>query len=64
MTAGSLFLLAHCANLDPATPTARDRLDEALGPDLAHKLVFALSSGTQSRRALAQRPSGRVVFAA
>jgi len=39
------LLAAHCANLDPATPTARERLDVSLGPELARKLVFALSAG-------------------
>jgi hypothetical protein len=35
-------LLAHCASLDPDAPTARARLDAALEPELARKLVFAL----------------------
>ena len=38
------LLLAHCSSLDPATPTARERLDAVLGPKLARQLVFALSS--------------------
>lgn len=42
--AGLDLLAAHCANLDPETPTARERLDVVLGPELARKLVFALSS--------------------
>ena len=41
---GLELLAAHCANLDPDTPTARERLDVALGPELARKLVFALSA--------------------
>jgi hypothetical protein len=46
---GTALLLAHCASLDPATVSARERLDEALGPDLARKLVRALCSGAPSR---------------
>ena len=42
---GLELLAAHCASLDPASETARERLDEALGPELARKLVFALSCG-------------------
>jgi hypothetical protein len=41
--AGLDLLAAHCANLDPDTPTARERLDVELGPELAAKLVSALS---------------------
>ena len=36
--------------LDPDRPTAADRLAEALGPELAHMLVFALASGGDARR--------------
>jgi hypothetical protein len=44
------LLVAHCASLDPDTPSARERLDAAVGPELAQKLVFALSSaGTPDR---------------
>ncbi len=43
--AGLDLLAAHCANLDPDTPTARERLDVALGPELARKLIFALAAG-------------------
>jgi hypothetical protein len=42
--AGLDLLAAHCANLDPETPTARERLDAVLGPELARKLVLALSA--------------------
>jgi hypothetical protein len=52
---GLPLLVAHCASLDPDTPTARDRLEAAVGAELAHKLVFALS-GT--------RAPGRQRFAA
>ncbi|HEY5057781.1 MAG TPA: hypothetical protein VII51_02075 [Gaiellaceae bacterium] len=48
--AGLDLLLAHCASLDPDRSTARERLDEALGPDLAKKLVFALSAGAPCER--------------
>ena len=41
---GHSLLVAHCASLDPATPTARERLEEKLGPELARKLVFALAA--------------------
>jgi hypothetical protein len=61
---GLAFLLAHCASLDPDSPTARERLDEALGPDLAQKLVFALSSGTKSRARSRSGLGARALFAA
>ena len=39
------LLLEHCFALlwEPQTPTAKDRLDEKLGRDLARTLVAALS---------------------
>ena len=37
------LLAAHCMNLDPATPTARERVEQALGKELAAKLLFALA---------------------
>ena len=40
---GLAFSLPIAPSLDPDTATARDRLDAALGPELAHMLVFALS---------------------
>jgi hypothetical protein len=61
---GLALLAAHCAALDADTPTARDRLDEALGPDLARKLVFALSNGTHSAERSRHELAARVVFAA
>jgi hypothetical protein len=61
---GLALLVAHCASLDPDSPNARERLDEALGPDLAHKLVFALSSGTRSRARSRSGLSAHAVFAA
>ena len=39
---GLELLALHCASFDPDAPTARERLDAALGPELAQKLVFAL----------------------
>jgi hypothetical protein len=51
---GLELLVAHCSSVYSDAPTARERLEEALGPDLASKLVFALSS----------RPAGRERFAA
>jgi hypothetical protein len=53
---GLALLVAHCSSLDPSTVRARERLDAALGPELAGKLVSALSGS----RALPARP----VFAA
>ena len=41
-----------------------ERLDEALGPDLARKLVFALSSGTRSRARSRSGLGARALFAA
>ena len=38
------LLMAHCESLDPDAPSARARLNDALGPELAGKLVFALSA--------------------
>jgi hypothetical protein len=61
---GLTLLLAHCASLDPETPTARQRLEVTLGPDLAHKLVFALCSGTASRARSRGGLGARALFAA
>lgn len=61
---GLALLAAHCLSLDPAARTARQRLDAALGPELAQMLVFALSGdgsgASRTRRGLGARP----VFAA
>lgn len=59
---GTALLLAHLASLDPATPPARERLEHALGPELARKLVYALSSGAPQRSEPDLR--ARFVFAA
>jgi hypothetical protein len=40
----SELLLAHCAALDARCPTARSRLDTMLGPEMARRLVLALST--------------------
>jgi len=58
------LLVAHCASFDPDAPTARERLEEALGPDLARKLVFALSGSAESRERSAGPLGPRAVFAA
>jgi hypothetical protein len=62
---GLSLLAAHCLSLDPYAQTARQRLEAAIGPELAHMLVFALSgdesaSTSASRSGLGVRP----VFAA
>jgi hypothetical protein len=59
---GTALLLAHCASLDPARPQARARLEEALGEELARKLVAALCAGAPSRGG--DGLSARMVFAA
>jgi hypothetical protein len=38
---GLELLLAHCAALDVSVPPARERLEQAVGPELARRLVFA-----------------------
>ena len=59
---GDALLLAHLASLDPATPPARERLEDALGVELTRKLVWALSSGAPQRDEPSLR--ARFVFAA
>lgn len=39
---GLSLLVAHCRSLDPDAPSARERLAEAVGTELAHALLFAL----------------------
>lgn len=50
---GSHLLLVHCARLQritaPARPTAKERLEAALGAELARALLGALS-GSHSRQ--------------
>lgn len=48
---GARLLAAHLESLDPRAVPARERLDEQLGNELAHKLVFALAPHRPSRRA-------------
>jgi hypothetical protein len=50
---GDVLLLAHCRSLDPDAPTAHDRLVQAIGPELAHKLVFALGVTSPRRERFA-----------
>ena len=62
---GTALLSAHCRNLDPLTPTARERLEDELGYELTRRLVSALApsrvrDSELSRRVLGARP----VFAA
>ena len=47
---GLALLAAHCRSLDPDAPNARERLTEALGVELAAKLVIALSSSAPGQR--------------
>jgi hypothetical protein len=61
---GLALLVSHCANLDPDSPTARERLNDALGLELARKLVFALSTGTESRERSRSGLDAHSVFAA
>ena len=55
---GLELLAAHCASLDsllrePETATARERLEQALGPELTSKLVFALCTSARGRQRFA-----------
>jgi hypothetical protein len=46
------LLAAHLHSLEPAGPSARERLEEVLGVELTQKLLFALAPGaTGTRRA-------------
>jgi len=45
------LLAAHCTSLDLGSPSARERLDQKVGPELAHRLLFALCSGTSEQNA-------------
>jgi len=60
---GLELIAAHCTSLDPAWAPARQRLDDALGPELARKLVFALSCGGPQGRSRGVSGAGPV-FAA
>jgi hypothetical protein len=62
---GNALLLAHCASLDPASSPARERLEDALGAELARKLVWALCSGGSPASDVSGPALGaRAVFAA
>jgi len=45
---GLALLVAHCTTIDPDALSVRERLDAVLGPELAHKLLFALAGGGSS----------------
>jgi hypothetical protein len=59
---GTDLLLAHCASFDPQTAQARERLENALGPELARRLVSALCAGAPRRNE--PELGARAVFAA
>lgn len=63
-TRGLALVAAHCEALDPAMPSARERLDAALGAELAQKLVFALTGGASDRQRAGGFLFARPVFAA
>jgi hypothetical protein len=48
---GARLLTAHLESLDPEAVSARERLEEQLGHELARKLVFALATHRPGRRA-------------
>ncbi len=48
---GARLLAAHLESLYPRADPARERLDEQLGNELAHKLIFALAPHAADRRA-------------
>jgi hypothetical protein len=45
------LLAAHLESLDPEAVSARERLVDQLGGELARKLLFALTTGHDGRRA-------------
>ena len=61
---GTTLLLAHCASFEPPETTARERLEAALGEELARRLVDALCAGAPVRRAGPAALGARAVFAA
>ena len=61
---GLALLARHCASLDPDAPTARERLEDALGPELARKLVFALAGTAHDTNRSPDALGTRAVFAA
>ena len=48
---GARLLALHLESLDPKAVPARDRLDLALGDELARKLLFALAPHSTRRAA-------------
>jgi hypothetical protein len=48
---GLSLLAAHCTSLEPSSRSARERLDDAVGSELAHKLLFALCAGHERHAA-------------
>jgi hypothetical protein len=50
---GDALLIRHCRCLDPDAQTAHDRLVAAVGPELAHTLVFALAVTSPRRQRFA-----------
>jgi hypothetical protein len=64
MKRGDQLLLAHLASLDPAEPKARERLEDALGEELARKLVSALCAGAPRRAEPPELRPRAAVFAA
>ena len=62
---GTALLLAHCTSYDPQTASARERLEDALGAELARRLVAALCAGAPVREdASVDGLRARAVFAA
>ncbi|HEY2374297.1 MAG TPA: hypothetical protein VGH82_17385 [Gaiellaceae bacterium] len=57
-------MIAHCTSLDPTAPTARERLEEKLGQELARKLVFALAAREHDEDRSTQPLRARAIFAA
>jgi hypothetical protein len=45
------LLAAHCTSLEPGATSAQERLAEAVGAELAHKLVFALCAHGRAQAA-------------
>ncbi len=48
---GVRLLSAHLDSLDPDAVSARERLEDEIGIELARKLLFALAPGPAGRRA-------------
>jgi hypothetical protein len=48
---GARLLEAHLESLDPEAVSARERLEDEVGSELARKLVFALGADPPGRRA-------------